>query len=247
MLWSISGHNPSIVGRSYPKACKSGIMCIVFYWLIVLSFSRCVADEQRTLALGAQSVLFRAFGSIPGPIIFGAIFDSACIYWQYECSRRGNCWVYNNTHLSQRAVSLAMLGIAANLVFSFLSWLFYPKAALTTQETSARKKDYVAATPPVHSSNDFTDEGDNATELSDGANFRPTKRSSTQRMDSHCSQDVLLDSELWFPTLTPTAIILCAQFNIELTMLGCPVCVVVKIGQLSMPKLDACSSCWVWG
>lgn len=88
---------------------------------------RCVADEQRTLALGVQSAAFRLVGAIPGPPIFGAIFDTACIYWQYECSQRGNCWVYNNIHLSQRAVSLAVLGIGTNFLFSLLSWLFYPK------------------------------------------------------------------------------------------------------------------------
>ncbi len=35
--------------------------------------------------------------------------------------------MYNNTRLSQRAVSLAMLGIGTNFLFSLLSWLFYPK------------------------------------------------------------------------------------------------------------------------
>ena len=93
-----------------------------------------MADEQRTLALGLQSVLFRSFGSIPGPIIFGAIFDSACVYWQYECSRRGNCWTYNNSNLSQRALSLALLGIGANFILSFLSWIFYPKKTASEEE-----------------------------------------------------------------------------------------------------------------
>jgi len=58
--------------------------------------------------------------------LFGAIFDSACIYWQYDCDRRGNCWIYDNVHLSQRAVIMGMLGIGLNLIFSFLTWLVYP-------------------------------------------------------------------------------------------------------------------------
>lgn len=88
---------------------------------------RTVAEEQRTLALGIQSVIFRLFGTFPGPIIFGAIFDSACIYWQYECNRRGNCWVYDNTQLSHRAVALAIAGVVANFLFSFLCWVAYPR------------------------------------------------------------------------------------------------------------------------
>lgn len=100
---------------------------------------RCVADEQRTLALGAQSVAFRAFGSIPGPLVFGGIFDSVCIYWQYQCNRRGNCWLYNNVHLSERAVTVAMLGIGVNFIFSVLSWLCYPKE--TALEKTKNKVD----------------------------------------------------------------------------------------------------------
>lgn len=154
-----------------------------------LLFSRCVADEQRTLALGAQSVAFRAFGSIPGPIIFGAIFDSACIYWQYECSRRGNCWVYNNTFLSQRAVILAVLGIAVNFIFSFLSWLFYPK---TNVSGTAVKKEELEVASPAYSQSSASE----GSLEHNGSNSRPSKRLSSQRMDSHCSEDILLDAEM---------------------------------------------------
>ena len=94
---------------------------------------RCVADEQRTLALGVQSVLFRILGSIPAPIVFGAIFDAACVYWQFECNQRGNCWVYDNSKLSQGVLLLAMLGIGANFILSFLSWIVYPKKTASEQ------------------------------------------------------------------------------------------------------------------
>ena len=89
--------------------------------------SRCVAEEQRTLALGVQSVSFRIFGSIPGPIVFGAILDSACIYWQRECGSQGNCWVYDNQQISFRLLFLAVSGLLANCVFTFLTWVLYPK------------------------------------------------------------------------------------------------------------------------
>ena len=94
-----------------------------------------MADEQRALALGVQSVFFRAFGSIPGPILFGVIFDSVCVYWQYECGRRGNCWVYDNHNLSLRAFAIAFAGMAANVALSFLSWIFYPTGG--TKEVSS--------------------------------------------------------------------------------------------------------------
>ena len=86
-----------------------------------------MADEQRTLALGAQSLMFRAFGSI---------FDSACIFWQYECGRRGNCWVYDSTNLNQRALSLTISRVFLYFIFAFLCWLVYPR-----KEESGGEKD----------------------------------------------------------------------------------------------------------
>ena len=105
-----------------------------------------MADEQRSLALGAQSVAFRAFGTIPGPIIFGAIIDSVCLYWQYECGRRGNCWVYDNAGLSLSATVTLVLAVAIFFVFCFLTWLFYPKSKVPTTHTNEKDS------PPLDSS-----------------------------------------------------------------------------------------------
>lgn len=92
---------------------------------------RCVADEQRALALGVQSFIFRLFGNIPGPIVMGVVFDLACLNFRLDflCANpsRGNCWIYDNFQLSWAVLSIIVIGIAANLVFSFLTWCVYPK------------------------------------------------------------------------------------------------------------------------
>ena len=67
----------------------------------------------------------RALGSIPGPLIFGALFDASCVYWQEECGDRGNCWVYHNEDLSLRLFGLATGVRLIAVVFSFLTWLFF--------------------------------------------------------------------------------------------------------------------------
>ena len=60
--------------------------------------------------------------------MFGVIIDSACLFWQFDCDRRGNCWVYNNEALGNRAMALALCGVAFNFSFSVLTWLVYPKS-----------------------------------------------------------------------------------------------------------------------
>lgn len=39
--------------------------------------------------------VFGTFGSIPYPLIFGAIADSACLIWEQSCGGKGNCWLYD--------------------------------------------------------------------------------------------------------------------------------------------------------
>ena len=88
---------------------------------------RCVADDQRTFALGFQSSIVRLVGFVPGPIIFGAVVDSTCLFWQHECGQRGNCWVYDRSTLSTRAIVLATGTILPYVVFIILCWFVYPQ------------------------------------------------------------------------------------------------------------------------
>ena len=125
---------------------RQGIMPSVFTCSLSVSYislpltCRCVADEQRTLSLGVQSLLFRAFGAIPGPIVYGVIFDSTCTYWQRECGRRGNCWTYNNRDLTLRISLTLIFGISIYIVFSFLTWLFYPSQSSNQEPVRGKSK-----------------------------------------------------------------------------------------------------------
>ena len=95
---------------------------------------RCVADEQRTFALGIQSTIFRIFGNVPGPIVFGVVFDAACKFRNYEFSCestttvQGACWEHDRGLLSDAILAMVVVAFGLNFIFSFLAWLAYPKS-----------------------------------------------------------------------------------------------------------------------
>lgn len=51
-----------------------------------------------------QFVLFRLFGYIPSPILFGEVIDSSCLLWKTtNCGTQGGfCLIYNIEHFRLR-------------------------------------------------------------------------------------------------------------------------------------------------
>ena len=59
-------------------------------------YQRIVSEKDRTTAQGLRQCLTRVLGTLPSPIIFGYILDSACIVWRRtEDGEFGNCWLYD--------------------------------------------------------------------------------------------------------------------------------------------------------
>ena len=71
-----------------------------------------------------QFVIFRLFGYIPSPIVFGNVIDSTCLYWRANCGRQGgSCLIYNIEHFRLRYIGVCSgLKVAAGLLF-FLDWV----------------------------------------------------------------------------------------------------------------------------
>ncbi|XP_017111436.1 solute carrier organic anion transporter family member 4A1 isoform X1 [Drosophila elegans] len=100
---------------------------------------RCVQDEQRSFALGLQWIKVRLLGTIPAPLIFGALIDESCILWHEPCDKDagGACLVYDNFYISRYMWLLALICKLGSVVFFSCAWWFY----VPPKKTSNGKED----------------------------------------------------------------------------------------------------------
>ena len=129
-----------------PKSCiVKLIIAIVMFFLAIIALSfnhvplikltlRCVADTDRTVALGLQSLIVRALGQLPGPLVLGGIFDLNCILWEEtECGDRGACLEYNTLTLRYSLIGLKGLSLVTSSIFFFIGWVTWKYRKLNIQ------------------------------------------------------------------------------------------------------------------
>lgn len=93
-----------------------------------------VAPAQRSTAMGLQSLLYRGLGTVPGPIVFGALIDKSCILWERECDGLGTCWMYRNLDFALYTFGIVVICRILSLLFFSASLCLYRPA-----EEEARK------------------------------------------------------------------------------------------------------------
>lgn len=98
--------NTTAVAGYCPLTCNNLIWYIVVFSFFVLIHStsevgsmmltlRCVDPQDKAMALGLISFAIGLFGNVPCPIIYGAVVDSACLFWEDNCGEPGACRVYD--------------------------------------------------------------------------------------------------------------------------------------------------------
>lgn len=109
--WSNSGPSSILNAKPGPCSlqCNTLTMYIIIFSITVLLHStsevgsmlltlRCVEPQDKALALGFISFAIGLFGNVPCPIIYGAIVDSTCIFWEEDaCGTKGACRLYDST------------------------------------------------------------------------------------------------------------------------------------------------------
>lgn len=75
------------------------------------------SKEMNTIVLGLKQFFMNAFGTIPGPILFGTVIDATCSYWHTDSHDQSVCKVYNNRKF---ALGFGLLGIGFKAVCFFL-------------------------------------------------------------------------------------------------------------------------------
>ncbi|XP_013775144.1 solute carrier organic anion transporter family member 4A1-like [Limulus polyphemus] len=86
---------------------------------------RCVAESQKSFALGIQWITVRLLGTIPGPVLFGSLIDLSCDVWQEDCSGQGACLVYDNKRMNIHLLIITCVLKILSALFFFLAWFLY--------------------------------------------------------------------------------------------------------------------------
>ncbi|KAE9554160.1 hypothetical protein FO519_002640 [Halicephalobus sp. NKZ332] len=68
----------------------------------MLILLRSVPSSTRSISLGLQGFLVSLFGTLPSPMLWGALIDSACLVWDKTCNHRGACIIYDPDTLRMR-------------------------------------------------------------------------------------------------------------------------------------------------
>lgn len=84
---------------------------------------RSVSEEERSFALGMQFVIFRLFGYIPAPILFGNLIDSSCLLWKSTCGEAGGrCLIYDIEKFRYKYIGLCTIIKVVALSIFFVDW-----------------------------------------------------------------------------------------------------------------------------
>ncbi|CAH3111261.1 unnamed protein product [Porites lobata] len=91
---------------------------------------------QQPLALGLQSDMVKLAGTVPGPIILGALIDKTCIFWDKTCGENGFCHEYDHRGLALVVLAVIMTCKVITTATFFLSWLFSRRDAESRHDTT---------------------------------------------------------------------------------------------------------------
>ena len=64
-------------------------------------------------------------GTVPGPVIFGAVTDTACLVWQTECGEHSSCWIYDNFAVSRNYFLIAISAKIVSIFFFSVAFCTY--------------------------------------------------------------------------------------------------------------------------
>ena len=81
----------------------------------LLVFMRAVDPRDKTTAFTFTVSFLSLFALIPGPLIFGAIFDSSCTVWGSRCGEKLNCFAYDTDVLRVRCGACSAILIACSM------------------------------------------------------------------------------------------------------------------------------------
>lgn len=86
---------------------------------------RCVDEDQKPFALGLGWLILRLLGTIPGPLLVGAVLDGTCEIWtEVPCTDSRFCMMYNLSNMSTGIMMWWVIVSASSAIFYFIASVF---------------------------------------------------------------------------------------------------------------------------
>ncbi|TKR72336.1 hypothetical protein L596_019804 [Steinernema carpocapsae] len=87
----------------------------------LLVLIRSVPPATRSIALGVHAFVISLLGTLPSPVIWGALIDSACLVWDKTCGKRGTCNIYDTEALR---IKMHTIYVMIRIVAMFADGMF---------------------------------------------------------------------------------------------------------------------------
>ncbi|TKR72343.1 hypothetical protein L596_019811 [Steinernema carpocapsae] len=115
----------------------------------LLVLIRSVPPATRSIALGVHAFVISLLGTLPSPVIWGALIDSACLVWDKTCGKRGTCNIYDTEALRIKMHTIyVMIRIVA--MFADLYVLYHSKGLNIQEEEEDESKNQPIETLQMH-------------------------------------------------------------------------------------------------
>lgn len=121
----------------------------------LLVFMRAVEPRDKTTAFTFTVSFLSLFALIPGPLMYGAIFDSACTVWGKKCGEKLNCFAYDTDLLRVRAGVVSAILLFFGLCCEFAIF-YYAKNLKIYDEDDDNEESKSIEENPTTITNDIT-------------------------------------------------------------------------------------------
>lgn len=102
---------------------------------------RCVEEKDKAVSIGLTSAIIKFCAVIPSPIVFGYIFDHACLLWGKTCSKKGNCWLYDTETIKYSFNATAAAFILIGTFWDMGTWYYSRDVKIFDEKQEKENRD----------------------------------------------------------------------------------------------------------
>jgi hypothetical protein len=157
-----------------------------------------VDSNKQSFALGLRLAIIRVIGNFTGPIIFGAVIDSACLIWKINCFNQKRCELYNNKQISLYLAAMGFSCRFSSCLFCFMAYLLLKNSEeLELKDT----KDVITKVEDKNAENIMWPQTIGLIQTRTGENKADFNNSIVQvftvNLGKNCEQDVLFTPQIY--------------------------------------------------